>query len=93
MTSKHTPGPWSVTKTWEAELSCIAEVGAYYITVPASRHNWASGEVELADARLIAAAPDLLAACVQAYGDVIEGNPIDIEKLNRAIAKAEGRQP
>lgn len=44
-----------------------------------------------ANARLIAAAPDLLAACKLALGAFTNNNAIDWSELERAIAKAEGR--
>jgi hypothetical protein len=78
----HTPGPWTVDDVWiEANGDTVAEV-------------WADG-----DACLIAAAPDLLAALKIAEGYIhlwMEHNTgrnelNDLEAVEQAIAKAEGR--
>lgn len=88
--SKSTPGPWTWGKRYDGLYGPnsvpVLEYGAYEnMWLPDYRPEGP------ANARLIAAAPDLLAACVQAYGDLIEGREVDIEKLDDAIAKAEGR--
>lgn len=107
MTTKHTPGPWHLEelgRSGSANTVCassgdiIAEVNPDDNWTPERR--W--------DARLIAAAPDLLVACCmasaafEAYatGHRLKG---DVEKaarnqelwdlLDAAIAKAEGRDP
>jgi hypothetical protein len=92
MTTKHTPGPWEVTnicgktcvtaRPFKSEVGCI-EIAK--ITEIVGRDN----------ARLIAAAPELLEACRLALG-AFEANRIDMQqnaerKLNAAIAKAEGK--
>ncbi len=59
--SKHTPGPWTLEKG-HAVGSVIAEAGDYSITAPDGVHDWFSADVEMANARLIAAAPELLEA-------------------------------
>jgi len=46
---------------------------------------------KLEDAYLIAAGPDLLAACKAALGAFEHNHAIDWADLERAIAKAEGR--
>lgn len=83
----HTPGPWKATFT---------------ATSP-SREVWAnSGPVTVlsvttteANARLIAAAPDLLVACEAAL-TLLENSPLanseTAEQLRVALAKAQGEQ-
>ena len=87
---KHTPGPWEVE-------------GIGQVIVPARPPAWRTladvygehGDEEQADAdaHLIAAAPDLLAACEMALLDVryyatVHGESITV--LEAAIAKAKG---
>jgi hypothetical protein len=76
--SKHTPGPW---KIWEQYIARITD-----------RHEvicqWGSYSSE-ADARLIAAAPELLKALkvlVALYGE----DSVSMGNARAAIAKAEG---
>lgn len=86
--SKHTPGPWAFVQggsgdfpTWNVR---IATRGV--ITLPPT----ASMETMDADARLIAAAPELL----EALRPIAERGEISakiIAKARAAIAKAEGR--
>ena len=49
------------------------------------------GNIGVADALLIAASPDLLAACKAALGAFENNNCIDWNDLTLAIAKAEGK--
>ena len=62
--SEHSPGPWRYTKPGGAVLDAKARVVAHVArrptVVPAPR------EERVANARLIAAAPDLLKACAMA---------------------------
>lgn len=98
--SKHTPGPWSVEQdtsnngdidVFAADFLPIASVDVREhpddtISVPR--------EVALDNARLIAAAPDLLAACKEAFIalPMTKHNESINEKLKAAIAKAEAAQ-
>lgn len=89
--SKHTPGPWKFYddsndgKTNRIEIVAIGKtVARIYHSVP---------EEDLPNARLIAAAPELLAA-LQAVADYWAGGdvPADIDAAMRAaIAKATGQ--
>lgn len=89
--SKYTPGPWEVVRQKSAvmleNLDIIRDANSRPVAY-VGRHT---------DTRLIAAAPDLLAACKEAlleskncdYGD--PWLPVNtIEKLEAAIRKAEG---
>jgi hypothetical protein len=81
--TKHTPGPWVRNETWGLIVSGDVEVAALH-----------SGNE--ANARLIAAAPELLAALkwIAAHGDTGEGRRpayYDMRaKARAAIAKAAG---
>ena len=99
--SKHTPGPWSVHRwSWPTEVTgpihqVISSDNFLTAFVPA----WDDprpGEVEAseeakANARLIAAAPELLEACKVALG--IIGFGAEHDQISDAIAKATGEQP
>jgi hypothetical protein len=84
--SKHTPGPWSVQKR-SFIISVAAKHGAFCsLGVPTDERE--------ATAHLIAAAPDLLAACEEALV-FAENNPVPPivkSRLERAIAKAKGER-
>lgn len=92
--SEHTPGPWDATKSGRAD-------GEWSIT----KHTWGGGswgndnyqvvatakecdEVQ-ANAHLISAAPELLAACREAL-DYLQNMPGPADRLCAAIAKARG---
>lgn len=98
----NTAGPWyadlaSEATDWPADQiyifdhthGCVAEVDCHT--------NWAT---TMANARLIAAAPDLLAACREMAADLVKHatlglNESEVAMLRRAesaIAKAEGRE-
>lgn len=101
----HTPGPWTAEYSkldmpgWRVH-SVLRQVPPYD-AYPALRANLAfsAHETAEADARLIAAAPELLdalKAMVASYDGLRDTltSPVIIEKLARAdaaIAKAEGR--
>lgn len=88
MKAKHTPGPWMYTKCRCGDPVCRA----YHIS-----HSRSNGGFDEADARLIAAAPNLLSALeamVKTFGNstVLSdyGRGV-VAQANAAIAKAEGR--
>lgn len=85
MTTKHTPGPWKVSYT---KISVItAENGAVIAKV-----NKIDGLVNLqANARLIAAAPELLEALIECLDcEFSVTDRAAINKARAAIAKATG---
>jgi hypothetical protein len=104
---QHTPGPWKADSCRQ-----VPERGAIYVEGPggwdtdpiASTYETDDRDTNEANARLIAAAPCLLAAsrdAVQAISDLMDTLPgivtggLDdaVLGLNAAIAKAEGRTP
>ena len=98
MTTKHTPGPWYVgSGTYEGRnIYSVASVtddeGFTYQPVVASAEDdgikcWD------ANARLIAAAPDLLEALKRCKFDSLNMTIEDLEFCRAAIARATGEQP
>lgn len=104
--STHTPGPWKLAENsvavyyWpETEAACEAsEAAGHPVDVVIAK---AGGELpfdrDIANIRLIAAAPDLLAAC-RAMLECCGGNEYwqgetkaALELIERALDKAEGR--
>lgn len=87
---KHTPGPWRVVPTGAGNV--LIQSDSVSQTV-ATVH----GAEQAANARLIAAAPELLEALQLAVG-IIENHPAMgamavPPSFRAAIAKAEGREP
>ena len=106
MSQQHTPGPWSASSDDK-----LNPERAYGITVPwndgdergtvviAEITHADSAERAKADARLIAAAPDLLAACRAAlacpemnWQEMDDVSRAAVNAARAAIAKAEGRE-
>ena len=87
----HTPGPWELREgDDEAFGPAIYSAGAHDMDPLATVSRVSRRDAE-ADARLIAAAPDLLAALedvVQMYQPAFD--PPFIERARAAIAKAKG---
>ena len=86
--SKHTPGPWTQGKTTPQNVSA----GSALICRTFARSR--AGDEDRANARLIAAAPDLLATLIDAH-DIIDaiGQPETAEvaaRMRAVIAKAKG---
>ena len=88
MKTQHTPGPWFIERrTYDNETT-------YYGVTASDGHGWSgnrymsvSGCIDEHDARLIAAAPELL----EALRDLLEQTGLDgwrAEKARDAIAKA-----
>lgn len=107
--TKHTPGPWE-TSTDYMEISPSSgpksHVELARIVGPGEGSSFYTYDEASANARLIAAAPELLAACKallaevgdvvcsfvkEAHGDVCETDPCGVCAMEHAIAKAEGR--
>ena len=98
MTTQHTPGPWFANDS----LQLFAETGQHIASLDSSTEGFEGGTL-YANARLIAAAPDLLAALqavwkffepvyVSAMADDTERTAQDelIDTVRAAIAKATG---
>jgi hypothetical protein len=94
----HTPGPWKLDDFGRYDASLLT--GDYH-AVSAGNGYHADGEngtgfgltgfLEMEDARLIAAAPQLLEACKAVLIAFERNDCIDWNILSVAIAKAEGK--
>ncbi len=93
-TATHTPGPWRVAapppKGTNPIADALGDERSYAVDIGRNHVPWLS----LHDALLIAAAPDLLAACEQlidadATGDA-ETMADAIESARKALVKVEG---
>ncbi len=90
MDTKHTPGPWTVVDDGSYS-SCLAEVGNLIVSARHEVHDRLNDDVNEANARLVAAAPELL----EALQAIIDGPGLssvpdnDVQALiTAAIAKA-----
>lgn len=61
MTPKHTPGPWRVTLAYSNAHNCL-DVWGNGLLIAECRHYKVDPGMSAANANLIAAAPDMLAA-------------------------------
>lgn len=95
--SEHTPGPWVLREmAYGYDLTCqgVAGPGSYggwFIEL----HSGALGDAEIeatfeADVRLIAAAPDMLAALKLVRSTTYQMHDESLRAVEGAIAKAEG---
>jgi len=99
MSAQHTPGPWSCAGAYGRYGRSIIgpdgeNIGHVQTDRPARRNDAGHGETEPlahgeANARLIAAAPDLLAA-LRGIVDALGGECFDWGPARAAIAKATG---
>jgi hypothetical protein len=89
MSGSHTPGPWDIAldTVRDGDITVFAEDRAVAMM---KTYEDVPRDTTLAEARLIAAAPELLAACKMALeqGDLFNA---DADIVRSAIAKAEGR--
>jgi len=95
----HTPGPWELKTHIEKGES----QGAPYMFVQSCENGEIISRVSNFDnARLIAAAPELLEACEKAHDELckatfsgrgdVRGLDYAIDKIKSAVAKAEGKE-
>lgn len=95
MTTQHTPGPWI---TGDAAIWALDDCEFHAIVDCPLNQTCRDTETAWANARLIAAAPDLLAALIafdNAFSHYCEGDPDSDEvsalyQAREAIAKATG---
>lgn len=86
MTAQHTPGPWQYHVTVDGD-AIVA--GGGKVRVAEALVCDVGYEDERANARLIAAAPDLLAACEAMIGTAKKAG-MNVSAFRAAIAKAKG---
>lgn len=102
--AKHTPGPWSLERVpiqSRGGSNTAYKIGPFTCCLYDDWRPREAGTSEgenAANARLMAAAPDLLAACKMALRDVGDGGPSSdyasaytVSQIKAAIARAEGR--
>jgi len=94
--SKHTPGPWHVvTEQGRPVVKCAND---FYITNTVDAAGYESDDDTMfANARLIAAAPDLLAVLQELQESSSYWSEYDVplgivDRINSAIAKATGEK-
>lgn len=94
--SKHTPGPWRISRTSGMEIFINHDqdqpnrVAGYFAEV---RRFTSDNEQVEANARLIAAAPDLLEALLELADWYKEHTGLPPAAANAAIAKVTGEKP
>ena len=89
--SKHTPGPWKVitdATAREVEVFEIADISHFRIICDGRGDGFSSAGDAYADARLIAAAPELLEALKACWDLGIDSSVVPM--VRAAIAKAAG---
>lgn len=101
--TKHTSGPWKSVRVKDQNKIIVRTVKPRRVLIELPLHSVkADNKTNLADARLIAASPELLEALKRAYQQCIEflneGGfrrklEWDAGYIVDAIAKAEGRDP
>ena len=90
----HTPGPWSLRMTgWQTNPAAIYSPRRPGAVACIPARTSVPLDEQSANARLIAAAPDLLAALESAIEALIETRyyPSEIKRLRNAITKAKGQ--
>lgn len=84
--SKHTAGPWKVEMGHTLEL-IVADTPDGPVSVAEVLDDChPDGEQQRANARLIAASPDLLAALIDLYDATTDGRP-EVIRAARAVAR------
>jgi hypothetical protein len=91
MEIKHTPGPWEVRSDDSGQHHWITPVVGGGYGCAGDRYMAVSGCIDVNDARLIAAAPDLLAA-LQGVVRVADRATDEFDAARAAIAKATGSE-
>lgn len=93
----HTPGPWEVGEITDGEGRPISYEAIIYGGDDDEAEIYVRGIRARDDARLIAAAPEMLEALKEArrqlelYEESATGETYNSPQINAAIAKAEGR--
>lgn len=97
---KHTPGPWEYVPSngnhgaYVADMDGCSVCDCYVVSGGGSGRLFYDfqGEMSDANARLIAAAPEMLEALYEVEATAIDAyDPVMLAKVQAAIAKAEGR--
>lgn len=79
-TTQHTPGPWNFKKITQGSLKDNYAIGGHWLDELGCEHEGFIGtSIREANARLIAAAPELLEACIASHTSKTQA------ELNRAV--------
>ncbi len=102
MKKQHTPGPWAVSHGYDGSMSVDTvnhvrlnlTTACKVVVADICKHEMAEHFSAEANARLIAAAPDLLEALKMVLDDpnALDGRPRTYEYVRAAIAKAIGEK-
>ena len=89
MSAKHTPGPWEDVGPNEEGERCIfgGDDSGVAVTIPVGNPDMNEAR-SIANARLIAAAPELLEA-IKGVVRIADRNTVEFDAARAAIAKAE----
>jgi hypothetical protein len=96
MSAKHTPGPWKLRKEWRCSEFALEvfhpnrKIEKPFLPAALAVVSDSVDECK-ANARLISAAPDLLAA-LKGVINVADRDTIEFKSARKAIAKAEGKE-
>jgi hypothetical protein len=93
--AKHTPGPWEIERPFEEDGLYVSSESTALIceVMEHSGHgtplqNEEAEEMDEANARLIAAAPDLLEALQYLHGIVLNGMTDDYDMMTAELGRA-----
>ena len=84
----HTPGPWNCNRSSASGYDIVCSENSPTDVCVISRRDKTTGEID-ANARLLAAAPDLLAALIGVV-KVADRATVEFDAARAAIVKAEG---
>jgi hypothetical protein len=105
MSTKHTPGPWKIRNELNRSVDSLKQIPYWTVGIDDARGlaivetfaRWAPQDQIEANARLIAAAPELLSmvkycrGIQKAFPDSFKATPEFGAEMDALIAKAEGR--
>lgn len=91
MTVKHTPGPWGVYPDCPNTMVYCDDKAGSRVADCSSETTDLSKEEKEANAKLIAAAPELLEACIKARSAFLTSEP-EYDLLTEVIEKATGHK-
>lgn len=91
--SEHTPGPWAVVEYGDDEVPNLVihsddKMRVCFMATPGSNGDPAT---IAADAKLIAAAPDLFDACASVWADLADTDDARLRKLAQECRSALGK--
>jgi hypothetical protein len=89
---RHTPGPWKADDKGKAVFIPLRAHHCEQLGIQVGFVSWEDDKESLANARLIAAAPELLEALKRAHTWLQGSEPGRAQYLGEVIAKAEGEK-